>query len=498
MKTNWIHFCAFIIFTLAALVSHSQWGFFQELTASDFELNDRFGISTHVNGTRCVIGADQDDDAIGGDNCCPNAGSAYIFEFDGVQWVQMQKLLASNGTSNQFFGYCVAIEDDLCAIGCVGTGFYIFEYDGANWVETFTNGAFGISDIDISNDRIIVNGPSGTGIYHYNGSTWVFSYLGFSGSEGVTIEGNRAAVGTTSGGNHVEIYEYDGFTWNQVHEIVPGIDLPAGSDLNTFGKSLELEGNRLAIAHPAFFEGVNVYNGRVSIFDFDGLNWGHTEDIFGLNAVEYMGTSLELSGNTILTSAQPSSDVARFWVDDGVNWNQDIFAATQISAGPAFQGTELGLDGPWASVGYGVNSTTTMYLFGSNGCTDPTACNYNGAATIDDGSCTYAGCQDHLACNFDPLAGCPALCDYSCIGCTYPSACNYDAANTIDDGSCDFISCVSPGCTYEDALNYDPTATFDDGSCILPFTCQGDITLDLVIDTNDLLLFLAFFGTSCP
>jgi hypothetical protein len=53
------------------------------------------------------------------------------------------------------------------------------------------------------------------------------------------------------------------------------------------------------------------------------------------------------------------------------------------------------------------------------GCVDPIACNYDSAATIDDGSCTYSGCMDPLATNYNPLAGCD---DGSChLACTnYP------------------------------------------------------------------------------
>ena len=33
-------------------------------------------------------------------------------------------------------------------------------------------------------------------------------------------------------------------------------------------------------------------------------------------------------------------------------------------------------------------------------------------------------------------------CDYACEGCTYPDACNYDPAATIENGSCEFMSCA--------------------------------------------------------
>ena len=55
------------------------------------------------------------------------------------------------------------------------------------------------------------------------------------------------------------------------------------------------------------------------------------------------------------------------------------------------------------------------------GCTDPTASNYNSAATADDGSCVYA-----------------------VIGCTDPTATNYNPSATKDDGSCVYADTTPP------------------------------------------------------
>jgi hypothetical protein len=50
-------------------------------------------------------------------------------------------------------------------------------------------------------------------------------------------------------------------------------------------------------------------------------------------------------------------------------------------------------------------------------------------------------------------------------GCTDASACNYDSAAVIDDGSCEFDSCA--GCTEIQACNYDAEATIaDNDSCV--------------------------------
>jgi hypothetical protein len=52
------------------------------------------------------------------------------------------------------------------------------------------------------------------------------------------------------------------------------------------------------------------------------------------------------------------------------------------------------------------------------GCTDPEACNYLSYAEEEDGSCTYPGCLDSEASNYDPEAGCDGPCNYLILNCT--------------------------------------------------------------------------------
>ncbi len=63
--------------------------------------------------------------------------------------------------------------------------------------------------------------------------------------------------------------------------------------------------------------------------------------------------------------------------------------------------------------------TSTVASGAIAGCTDSTASNYNSAATVNDGSCTYVG---------QAFVG----------GCTDPKATNYNPAANADDGSCTY------------------------------------------------------------
>jgi hypothetical protein len=109
----------------------------------------------------------------------------------------------------------------------------------------------------------------------------------------------------------------------------------------------------------------------------------------------------------------------------------------------------------------------TIELYGQcvpaiSGCTDNSACNHNGFANVDDGSCTYpAANADCFGC----LSGYTSV-NGACVsivyGCTDSTQFNYSASANVDDGSC--IAVVF-GCINTAATNYNALANTDDGSC---------------------------------
>ncbi|MCH7848996.1 MAG: FG-GAP repeat protein [Planctomycetes bacterium] len=118
-----------------------QWVEEQKLLASDGAFGDFFGRSVAVLGDVVIIGADGHDDACRDDPVC-NSGAAYVFRFnpETSQWVEEQKLLASDTSSQDSFGESVAISGDLALIGANGDGVgsaYVFRFDPktSTWVQ---------------------------------------------------------------------------------------------------------------------------------------------------------------------------------------------------------------------------------------------------------------------------------------------------------------------------------------------------------------------------
>ena len=76
-----------------------------KLLASDGSTNDQFGVSVSISsdGNTAIVGAYNDDSG---------RGSAYIYTRSGTTWSQQTKLTASDGSSDDYFGYSVSISGD--------------------------------------------------------------------------------------------------------------------------------------------------------------------------------------------------------------------------------------------------------------------------------------------------------------------------------------------------------------------------------------------------
>ncbi len=122
----------------------SNWIEEAKLTASDAATGDLFGSRVNISGNLAAIGALNDDVACPGDVFC-NSGSTYVYRFDGTNWTEEAKLTASDGAAGDRFGISVAIEGDVALIGAghdddddagANSGSaYVYRFDGSNWIE---------------------------------------------------------------------------------------------------------------------------------------------------------------------------------------------------------------------------------------------------------------------------------------------------------------------------------------------------------------------------
>jgi hypothetical protein len=98
----------------------NNWGQLQKIVASDRATNDFFGYSVAIAGDYIVVGAPNEDEDASGANYVSYAGSAYVFKKDqgGTDnWGQLQKIVASDRAADDYFGRSVAIAGDYIVVG---------------------------------------------------------------------------------------------------------------------------------------------------------------------------------------------------------------------------------------------------------------------------------------------------------------------------------------------------------------------------------------------
>jgi len=163
----------------------SHWFQNGKLTAMDAAEEDTFGYAVSVSGDVAVVGAYGDDCANGDADC----GSAYVFRFNGSNWVQAGKLSASDAAQRDYLGRSVSIGADTIVLGASGAGCcgsaYVFTKPGLSWTNMTQTARLTASDpssganlgwsIALSGDRVVVGRtydscPSGA----YCGAAYVF------------------------------------------------------------------------------------------------------------------------------------------------------------------------------------------------------------------------------------------------------------------------------------------------------------------------------------
>ncbi|MGH2830675.1 MAG: FG-GAP repeat protein, partial [Actinomycetota bacterium] len=160
-----------------------------KLVALDPSNGDLFGVASAISGDTAVIGASQDDHALGS-----NAGSAYVFTRLGDQWTQQQRLFAADAASNRNFGVSVAVSGDTAVVGSnlddpsgpdSGSA-YVFVRTVGVWAQQAKlvatdaagNDQFGAS-VAIAGDTILVGANSDDlGLNADAGSAYVFTRTG--------------------------------------------------------------------------------------------------------------------------------------------------------------------------------------------------------------------------------------------------------------------------------------------------------------------------------
>ncbi|MEE2906684.1 MAG: FG-GAP repeat protein, partial [Planctomycetota bacterium] len=314
----------------------------QKIIASDGVGDDRFGISVAISGTTALVGSRSDDDN------GTDSGSAYIFEQqqDG-SWLEIAKLIASDGAAVDEFGYSLAISGTTALVGAPwnddneansGSAYIFEQQQDGSWLETAKLLAFDGAGDDRFGYSVAISGTTAlVGAYRDDdnatdsGSAYIFeqqqdgSWLEaakLTASDGastdyfgrsVAISGTTALVGayrdddnaTNSGSAYIFEQQQDG-SWLETAKLTAS----DGASYDYFGYSVAISGTTALVG--AYIDDDNGTNtGSAYIFEQqeDGT-WLETTKLTASDGAgfEYFGISVAISGTTALVGASEDDD----------------------------------------------------------------------------------------------------------------------------------------------------------------------------------------------
>lgn len=315
--------------------SNGSWSEEAKLSASDGDESDWFGWGVALEGDTAIVGAFQDDD--NGEN----SGSAYVFEFDGTSWVETQKLLPSDGAEGDAFGRNVDIDGDVAIIGAMTADVgaeanagkaYVFRYDGTNWVEEailsasdgIAGAAFG-QWCSVENDTIFIGVPYDQDQFTSSGSAYVFEYDGTNWNETQKLTAPDGEQMNSVYGNWVEssgdiavvasvyrdtfagavyVYRNDGSSWNFEQRL----EAPDREDRDFFGYVTIEDG--VIVVGARSDDDIADGSGAAYVFEHDGASWVNTHKLKASSPQpsDTFGWGVSISEGTLVVSAKNDDD----------------------------------------------------------------------------------------------------------------------------------------------------------------------------------------------
>jgi hypothetical protein len=300
------------------LSNYEETAHFVKLTASDAEENDYFGVTVAIDGDLAVVGAYFDDD---GEN---EAGAVYVYRYNGSDWQEETKLVAADARASAYFGYSVAVQDNLIVVGAVNDdengsdagAAYVYRYDEAmlTWTQeakligSGVASAFFGQSVAIDRDLIVVGAL------------------------------NESPSSANSGAASIYRWDESSSSWAQEAQLVPS-DGAAGDE---FGISVSVSGEVIIVGADRDDDGGST-SGAAYVYRLVESSWQETKLTASDAAEEDMfGISVSISGDVAAVGAY-SKDVSGVdsgavyvyqW--DGATWNEEILTASDAAEGDIF------------------------------------------------------------------------------------------------------------------------------------------------------------------
>ncbi|HVR97813.1 MAG TPA: hypothetical protein VMW27_14440 [Thermoanaerobaculia bacterium] len=325
-----------------------------ELFPAEPAVNAERGFAVAQDGDWLALGARLDDDA------GTDAGAVHLFQWDGVRsrWLERQKLAPSGLEPGAQFGFSLALQDGILAVGAIGQdrgddsslggAVYLFTESEGVWVEQPPLTVPGVRQFGRS----------------------------------VAIDGGALAVGALEPRGEDEL----GVVFFFSSSLAPGVPLRPrdrrAAERDRFGESLALAGDLLAIGAPGD-DAVGKDAGAVYVFEkAAGGDWRRTSKLLAKGsggdslAGDQFGSSVAASGGVVAVGAPAAgtdqTGAAYVFERSGASWRP--FTLTPREPGPQARfGHAIALNGNLVAVGAPLASTGmldrcgTVHVFQGDG-----------------------------------------------------------------------------------------------------------------------------------
>lgn len=300
---------------------------------------DRFGHSVSVDGDLLAVGAQQADTPAG-----TAAGNVELFRGTGTAWLPEATLSASNGGAGEWFGSSIAVDGGTVLVGATYSYYgygaaYAFQKPATQWVQA----------AHLVSPSSTLDGRAGSAVALKGDLAFIGAY------------GTSTYAGDFAGAVHH--FVRSGGVWGGYQFLSSG----DGNVYQEFGRSLDLDGDRLAVGMPDDATPYGPQCGTVYLFTRDGEDWLYEQTLNDSDPVrrEVFGTAVHLQDDLLVVgtpldviySSNPS-DITPYrygsvscYRREAAGWIREAKLRPLASQRDDSFGIAVSLDGPHLLVG---------------------------------------------------------------------------------------------------------------------------------------------------